>query len=110
VLAYQGGICPITLEVPKNARFHTDHCHTSGKIRGLISWKANKALAAFRDDPEMMRRAADYLENPPVTQALGEDVYGIVGKISRKPANRRYGPDNTKRPQPRAHSKENSKA
>ena len=39
-----------------------DHCHTTGKVRGLIRHDLNKAMGAFNDDPELLRAAADYLE------------------------------------------------
>ena len=66
----------------------------------LSAW-ANKGLAVFQDNPEWLRNAAEYLENPPVPRALGEEVYGVVGRVSRKVGSRRYGPDGTKEPQPR---------
>lgn len=39
-----------------------DHCHTSGKIRGLLCRHCNMALGQFEDRPERLRAAADYLE------------------------------------------------
>jgi hypothetical protein len=31
--------------------------------RGILCWKCNTALPSFSDDPILMRKAADYLEN-----------------------------------------------
>lgn len=84
ILRHQGGICPITLKLPGNIAFNTDHDHTTGLIRGLLSPWANKGLAYFDDDPAQLRRAADYLENPPAVAALGKETYGLVGKAQRK--------------------------
>jgi hypothetical protein len=84
ILTFQGGICPITLRLPGNVAFNTDHCHTTGLIRGLLSPWANKGLAYFDDDPDQLRRAADYLENPPAVTALGRKVFGLLGKAKRK--------------------------
>lgn len=39
-----------------------DHCHASGEQRERICGQCNSGLGMFRDDPEVMRRAADYLE------------------------------------------------
>lgn len=39
-----------------------DHCHATGVFRGWICNLCNMGLARFRDDPELMRRAAAYVE------------------------------------------------
>lgn len=39
-----------------------DHCHATGKVRGLLCARCNHALGHLRDNPETARRAADYLE------------------------------------------------
>jgi hypothetical protein len=60
----QGHLCPICLRPETNARFHRlaiDHCHKSGKVRGLLCSSCNKALGAFEDDPERLKRAITYL-------------------------------------------------
>lgn len=59
VLRQQGrcDICSIQLDQP-----NVDHCHKSGKIRSLLCGKCNKGLGHFRDNPELMRAAAVYLE------------------------------------------------
>lgn len=40
-----------------------DHCHNSGKIRGLLCMKCNRALGLLEDDSERLRNAADYLDS-----------------------------------------------
>ena len=40
-----------------------DHDHVSGKVRGLLHRTCNLALGIFKDDPEICRGAADYLES-----------------------------------------------
>jgi hypothetical protein len=49
-----------------------DHDHATMKIRGVLCARHNRALGAFQDDPEMLRRAAKYLENPPWQGLDGE--------------------------------------
>ncbi|MFE7744402.1 endonuclease VII domain-containing protein [Nocardia sp. NPDC057455] len=57
------GLCEIC-GGPPNGRggLHVDHCHTTGKIRGLLCNSCNVSIGHFRDDPAILRRAADYLE------------------------------------------------
>lgn len=43
---------------------HVDHCHNKGHVRGLLCDLCNRAIGLFRDDPALLRRAADYLEAP----------------------------------------------
>ena len=38
-----------------------DHCHTTGKIRGLLCSKCNTGLGLFRDNPCLLEQAVDYL-------------------------------------------------
>ena len=39
-----------------------DHCHATGKVRGLLCHGCNTSLGHMRDNPETLRRAAAYLE------------------------------------------------
>lgn len=40
-----------------------DHEHLSKKIRGVLCQNCNHGLGKFRDNPELMRKAADWVEN-----------------------------------------------
>lgn len=42
---------------------HVDHCHASGKVRGILCNRCNFGLGYFRDDKEALREAIKYLEN-----------------------------------------------
>lgn len=52
-------ICGQTLESRLMA---IDHCHTAGVTRGLLCRRCNTILGQVQDDPELLRRLADYLE------------------------------------------------
>ena len=41
---------------------HIDHCHQTGKIRGLLYRTFNIGLGCFEDNPDLLRAAADYIE------------------------------------------------
>lgn len=57
----QNGRCAICGEIPTGRGFHVDHCHLTGKIRGLLCRGCNLALGNMKDDPVRLKRAADYL-------------------------------------------------
>ncbi|MBO8190400.1 endonuclease VII domain-containing protein [Streptomyces oryzae] len=59
LLDEQFGICPICL---KPAPEHVDHDHETGRVRGVLCFSCNAALGQFRDRPDVMRRAAAYVE------------------------------------------------
>ncbi|MGP3988931.1 endonuclease VII domain-containing protein [Streptomyces sp. 3N207] len=59
LLDEQFGICPICL---KPGPEHVDHDHETGRVRGVLCFSCNAALGQFRDRPDVMRRAAAYVE------------------------------------------------
>ena len=62
LLARQGGKCAICREKPEGQTLCVDHCHVTGRIRGLLCRNCNVGLGNFRDDPRRMRAGIAYLE------------------------------------------------
>jgi hypothetical protein len=48
-------------ELPRS--LSVDHNHKTEKIRGLLCTRCNQGLGLFLDDPELLRKAAEYLES-----------------------------------------------
>jgi len=71
LLSEQGGVCLICQKGETNHDFRTgelikmsiDHDHVTGKNRGLLCGKCNRAIGLFEDNPILLRKAAEYLEN-----------------------------------------------
>lgn len=41
---------------------HLDHCHTEGAPRAILCKRCNTGLGHWEDNPELLRRAAEYIE------------------------------------------------
>lgn len=42
--------------------WHVDHCHTTNKVRGLLCHHCNTGLGLFKDSTELLKLAAEYLD------------------------------------------------
>ena len=60
----QGCKCAICGSDQPNAKagWNTDHCHKTGRVRFILCAHCNRGLGAFKDNPEIMRKAADMIE------------------------------------------------
>lgn len=70
ILEMQNGVCAICGK-PETAKLRgiiknlaVDHCHTTGKIRGLLCSCCNTAIGLLQDDEEVVSLALNYLFNP----------------------------------------------
>jgi hypothetical protein len=62
LLEEQGGVCAICGQRCKTGRnLAVDHCHTSGKVRGLLCGACNSGLGHFKEDPALFAAAVGYL-------------------------------------------------
>ena len=61
LVSFSAGKCNIC-ERELGTKEHIDHCHDSGKVRGLLCVKCNTAIGLLNDDAALMRRAIEYIE------------------------------------------------
>lgn len=61
ILEEQNHKCFICNE-KENRALAIDHCHTSGKVRGLLCSNCNRGLGMFLDDPQLLQNAVKYLQ------------------------------------------------
>lgn len=68
MLVAQNGKCAICSSTDAGTRdgmpkaLAVDHDHRTGKIRGLLCESCNQGIGKLKDDPKILRLAADYLE------------------------------------------------
>lgn len=70
MLASQNGVCAICHK-PETHRsrgaevqpLSVDHSHVTEIVRGLVCDSCNKVIQAFRDDPDLIQKAIEFLEN-----------------------------------------------
>jgi hypothetical protein len=60
LFARQGGVCAIGKH-RSDRRLYADHCHTTGKLRGLLCSNCNTGLGFYHDDVDRLLAAAAYL-------------------------------------------------
>jgi hypothetical protein len=68
MMAAQNGLCAICKQ-PENSKdkdggprgMPVDHCHTTGKVRGLLCTSCNRALGMFKDNVDNLVSAIEYL-------------------------------------------------
>ena len=60
----QDGRCKVcsTPQSQLKQRLCVEHCHDTMRIRGLVCKPCNTALGLLNDNPELLRKAAEYLE------------------------------------------------
>jgi hypothetical protein len=62
MLNHQNGGCAICGTKPEDGkRLDIDHDHSSGEVRGLLCGLCNRACGLFKEDPKVIRQAANYV-------------------------------------------------
>lgn len=72
----QDGLCAICRAAPTKEYFDVDHDHKTGAVRGLLCNGCNQGLGHFRDRPDLLKAAADYLQT----------LLGREGRPTSRPA------------------------
>lgn len=87
ILDYQGGGCAICGR-SKGVVFTTDHSHKDPKVvRAILCRHCNHRVVGRHNDPELLRKVADYLEDPPAQHVLPHGH--VVPKKKRQPRKRK---------------------
>lgn len=65
MLARQGGGCAICGKTKNKSgrRLAVDHCHNTGRVRGILCNGCNVAIGKLNDDPDLVALALAYLRN-----------------------------------------------
>jgi hypothetical protein len=66
MLRDQNGSCAICsvrfVETSARVPYDIDHCHKTRKVRGLLCNACNKMLGLAKDNPDILKRGAEYLD------------------------------------------------
>ena len=63
ILSKQNNVCKICNKEDPIRNLAVDHCHQTGKIRGLLCQKCNTSLGNFQDSIEILEAAIRYLKS-----------------------------------------------
>jgi len=58
---YGCALCGVKKPSERTKYFAVDHCHNTGKVRGLLCTKCNRGLGLFNDRTEVLQKAINYL-------------------------------------------------
>lgn len=62
LIAKQNGLCAICSEpLPERLHRHVDHCHKTGRVRGVLCQLCNVLLGMAKENPRTLARAIAYL-------------------------------------------------
>jgi hypothetical protein len=61
MLSGQEGKCAICRQLPSKKKLSVDHCHATGRVRGLLCTTCNSLLGRCKDNPQILRLAVEYL-------------------------------------------------
>lgn len=94
LLLHQGGVCAVCGKSPRaGTNLTVDHEHgtgvagSGGFIRGLLCHYCNLRIVGKHKNADLLRAAADYLDNPPAQEVLprGHEVPKRKRQPRKKP-------------------------
>lgn len=63
LLLAQAGVCAICSQPSRSAKpLCVDHCHVTGRVRGLLCQHCNTAIGMMEDSTDRLKKAIAYLE------------------------------------------------
>lgn len=66
MVALQEGRCLVCREIPMGKRgystLHVDHCHITGRVRGLLCGRCNTALGSLKESEEITQNLVRYIQ------------------------------------------------
>ena len=62
LLSKQNNECFLCKKLPMDKKLVVDHCHKTGKIRGLLCSSCNRGLGLLQDSPKILLKAYNYLK------------------------------------------------
>ena len=76
ILHDQGQVCAIcgASETEHAVKWHVDHDHNDGVVRGILCQRCNQAIGLLGENPQVASRAATYLAK------VGSVAHGTVGR------------------------------
>lgn len=61
-----------------------DHCHDTGEIRGILCGTCNRWIVGATKTPELLRKAADYIEKSRTGYFMNPKYIKNVRKVDRE--------------------------
>lgn len=78
----QGGVCAICQKpCTSGRRLAIDHDHKTGNVRALLCGNCNNGIGKFAEEPELLRRAADYIEQHRTSEPSETAVRQIAERV-----------------------------
>lgn len=54
---------PLNAQTKKRDYWHIDHCHDTGRVRGLLCGECNKAVGLMKEDVNIIKNLLAYVED-----------------------------------------------
>lgn len=54
-------ICGAAFGDTPSTRYHVDHCHKAGHVRGILCNNCNKGIGHFKENHDLLAKATEYL-------------------------------------------------